>query len=261
MKSSIQLSAVIITFNEEHNIGRCLDSVKETADEVVVVDSFSTDRTVEICKSRGVKFIQHPFEGHIEQKNYALSCAGNDFVLSLDADEALSDVLASSIQSAKRSWNADGYSMNRRTRYCGRWIRHCGWYPDKKIRLWDRRQGQWGGVNPHDHVVMDQGSRLTHLNGDLLHYSYPTIRDHVSQINRFSDIAAREAFADGRRSRLLRDICLNPILTFFKKYILKLGILDGYEGFVISTSTAYGKFLKYIKLRELEKQNVVNRGD
>lgn len=255
MKSSIKLSAVIITYNEEDNIGRCLDSVKETADEIVVVDSFSSDATADICKSRGVEFIQHPFEGHIEQKNYALSCAGNDYVLSLDADEALSDTLAASIQATKQRWRADGYSMNRRTRYCGRWIRHCGWYPDRKIRLWDRRTGQWGGVNPHDHVIMEQGRRLDHLNGDLLHYSYPTIRHHVSQINRFSDIAARAAFADGRRSNFLFDICLNPTLTFFKKYVLKLGILDGYEGFVISTSTAYGKFLKYIKLRELEKQH------
>jgi glycosyltransferase involved in cell wall biosynthesis len=261
MNSSPKISAVIITFNEADNMGRCLESLKQTADEIVVVDSFSTDRTGEICKSQGVEFIQHPFEGHIEQKNYALSCATNDVVLSLDADEALSDELMESIQTARRSWGAEGYSMNRLTSYCGRWIRHCGWYPDKKIRLWDRRKGHWGGVNPHDHVVMEQGSRLDHLNGDLLHYSYPTIRDHVSQINRFTDIAAGAAFADGRQSNLMLDICLNPTLTFFKKYILKLGILDGYEGFVISTSAAYGKFLKYIKLRELEKQKTEDKGN
>jgi len=254
MNSSLKISAVIITYNEEDNIGRCLESLKQTADEIVVVDSHSSDRTAEICKIQGVEFIQHPFEGHIEQKNYALSCAANDVVLSLDADEALSDELMESIQAARRSWGAEGYSMNRLTSYCGRWIRHCGWYPDKKIRLWDRGKGHWGGVNPHDHVVMDPGRRIVHLNGDLLHYSYPTIRDHVSQINRFSDIAAGAAFADGRQSNLMLDVCLNPILTFLKKYVLKLGILDGYEGFVISTSTAYGKFLKYIKLRELERK-------
>ena len=254
MNSSLKISAVIITYNEEDNIGRCLESLKQTADEIVVVDSHSSDRTAEICKIQGVEFIQHPFEGHIEQKNYALSCAANDVVLSLDADEALSDELIESIQAARQSWRADGYSMNRLSRYCGRWIRHCGWYPDKKIRLWDRGKGHWGGVNPHDHVVMDPGRRIVHLNGDLLHYSYPTIRDHVSQINRFSDIAAGAAFADGRQSNLMLDVCLNPILTFLKKYVLKLGILDGYEGFVISTSTAYGKFLKYIKLRELERK-------
>ena len=182
-----------------------------------------------------------------------MACAANDYVLSLDADEALSGELIQSIHTARQSGRANGYSMNRLTNYCGRWIWHCGWYPDKKIRLWDRNIGRWGGVNPHDHVVMEQGSRIDHLSGDLLHYSYPTIRDHVSQINRFSDIAARAAFTDGRQSNLLLDICLNPTLTFLKKYFLKLGVLDGYEGFVISTSTAYGKFLKYIKLREMEK--------
>jgi len=144
--------------------------------------------------------------------------------------------------------------VNRLTNYCGKWIRHCGWYPDTKIRLWDRSKGHWGGVNPHDHVVMDEPIRIRHLSGDLLHYSYPTIRDHISQINSFSDIAARAAFEKGRQSNLALDICLNPTLTFFKKYFLKLGLLDGYEGFVISISTAYGKFLKYIKLRELEKK-------
>jgi glycosyltransferase involved in cell wall biosynthesis len=254
MEIPIKISAVIITYNEEANIERCLESIQGMADEVVVVDSFSSDRTAAICKSYGVEFIQHPFEGHIEQKNYALSCAGNDYVLSLDADEALSDSLYQSIRAAKLNWDADGYSLNRLTNYCGKWIRHCGWYPDKKIRLWDRRKGHWGGVNPHDHVVMDANSRIGHLHGDLFHYSYPTIRDHVSQINSFSEIAARAAFADGRQSNLLLDVGLNPFFTFIKKYFLKLGILDGYEGLVISTSTAYGKFLKYIKLRELEKK-------
>jgi hypothetical protein len=122
--------------------------------------------------------------------------------------------------------------------------------------MWDRRKGHWGGVNPHDHVVMSKNSRMHHLRGDLLHFSYPTIRDHISQINSFSDIAAREAFERGRRSNLVLDICLNPLLTFFKKYFLKLGALDGYEGFVISISSAYGKFLKYIKLRELERKQM-----
>jgi glycosyltransferase involved in cell wall biosynthesis len=254
MKISLKISAVIITYNEEANIERCLDSLEGTADEVLVVDSFSSDRTADICKSKGVDFIQHPFDGHIEQKNYALSCASNDYVLSLDADEALSQKLSQSIQAAKQNWTEDGYSVNRLTNYCGKWIRHCGWYPDTKIRLWDRSKGHWGGVNPHDHVVMDEPIRIRHLSGNLLHYSYPTIRDHISQINSFSDIAARAAFEKGRQSNLALDICLNPALTFFKKYFLKLGLFDGYEGFVISISTAYGKFLKYVKLRELERQ-------
>ncbi len=254
MKNPVKLSAVVITYNEEDNIGRCLESLMDTVDEIVVVDSYSSDATPEICKEKGVNFLQHPFEGHIEQKNYALSCATSDYVLSLDADEALSETLMQSIQAAKKNWHADGYWVNRLTNYCGKWIRHCGWYPDRKIRMWDRRKGHWGGVNPHDHVVMAMNSRMHHLRGDLLHYSYPTIRDHISQINSFSDIAAREAFERGRQPNLVLDICLNPLLTFFKKYFLKLGVLDGYEGFVIAISSAYGKFLKYIKLRELENQ-------
>ena len=257
MKNSVQISALVITYNEENNIERCLNSLDGIADEIVVIDSFSTDRTAQICKDREVDFVQHRFEGHIEQKNYALSRANNVHVLSLDADEALSEVLKQSILTTKRNWQDDGYAVNRLTDYCGKWIRHCGWYPDRKIRLWDRRKGRWGGVNPHDHVIMGKGSRVGRLRGDLLHYSYPSIQHHVAQIDKFSDIAARAAYQRGRRANILLDICLNPMLTFFKKYFLKLGFLDGYEGFVISISTAYGKFLKYIKLRELEKRGEI----
>jgi glycosyltransferase involved in cell wall biosynthesis len=127
MKKSVNISAVVITYNEEDNIERCLDSVAGVADEVVVVDSFSSDRTEAISKARGVNFIQHRFEGHIEQKNYAVSCARNERILSLDADEALSDTLKHSIMSARQEWEFDGYSVNRLTNYCGKWIRHCGW--------------------------------------------------------------------------------------------------------------------------------------
>ena len=257
MKNSVKLSALVITYNEENNIERCLNSLDGIADEILVIDSFSSDRTVEICKNRGVNFGQHRFEGHIEQKNYALSRANNNYVLSLDADETVSEDLKQSILSAKQNWEGDGYSVNRLTNYCGKWIRHCGWYPDRKIRLWDRRKGRWGGVNPHDHVIIDKSCRVGRLRGDLLHYSYPTIKHHVAQIDKFSDIAARAAYQRGRRANVLLDICLNPMLTFFKKYFLKLGFLDGYEGFVISISTAYGKFLKYIKLRELEKRGEI----
>lgn len=253
MDSPVNISGVIITFNEEGNIERCLDSIKAVADEIVVVDSFSTDRTETISRRHHAVFIQHTFEGHVEQKNYAVSCASFDHILALDADESLSAELTQSILAAKQNWEYDGYSFNRLTNYCGKWIRHCGWYPDAKLRLWDRRKGRWGGVNPHDRVIMENGCRTRHLNGDLLHYSYPTIRHHLSQMNSFSDIASRAAFESGRRVNFPVDILLNPVLTFLKKYFLKLGILDGYEGFFISIHTAYGKFLKYTKLRELNR--------
>ena len=255
MDNPVNISVVIITYNEARNVGRCLESVRAVADEIVVVDSYSTDRTEEICRTMEVKFLQHHFEGHIEQKNYAVSCAGYEHVLSLDADEVLSDELKQSILAAKQNWRFDGYSFNRLTNYCGQWIRHSGWYPDSKLRLWDRSKGRWGGVNPHDRVMMAPQSRVCHIAGDLHHYSYHTIKDHIVQINSFSEIAARAAHTEGKSANLLLDIVLNPLLTFFKKYFLKLGILDGYPGFMIAIHTAYGKFLKYIKLRELDKQS------
>jgi glycosyltransferase involved in cell wall biosynthesis len=255
MGGSVKISAVIITFNEEKNISRCLDSVKDVADDIVVVDSFSTDSTEQICKSWGVRFIQHAFEGHIEQKNYAMSKARHDYVLSLDADEALSEELKASILNVKRNCNHDGYSFNRITNYCGKWIRHCGWYPDKKVRLWDRRKGSWGGVNPHDKVIMEKDSSIKGLSGDLLHYSYYTIRENISQINNFSEIAAQAAYEMGEKANVVLDIVLNPIFTFLKKYFLKLGFLDGYYGFVVSINSAYFRFLKYAKLQEMNKKS------
>ena len=254
MNNQIKISAVIITLNEEDNIGRCLDSLEGVVDEIVVVDSFSTDATADICGKRDARFIQHPFEGHIEQKNYAMEQAAHNFILSLDADEALSRDLKRSVLKAKSDWEFDGYAFNRLTDYCGKWIKHSGWYPDSKIRLWDRRKGKWGGVNPHDSVVMKNGVETGHLEGDLLHFSYPSIRHHVSQMNTFTDIAAKEAYKAGRRSNLIVDIFLNPVFTFLKKYLLELGFLDGYAGFMISIHSGYGKFLKFIKLRELEKK-------
>ena len=144
------LSAVIITFNEERNIGRCLTSLIGIADDIVIVDSFSSDKTESICNAFGVRFVQHKFEGHIEQKNWAISQAKFPRILSLDADEALDANLKKSILEAKNNWKYDGYEMNRLTNYCGKFIHHSGWYPDKKMRLWDSRKGKWGGTNPHD---------------------------------------------------------------------------------------------------------------
>ena len=255
MSSSIAISAVIITFNEEKNIGRCINSVRDVADEIVVVDSFSTDKTEQVCKSCGVRFIQHAFEGHIEQKNYAMSEANHDYVLSLDADEALSEELKASIRNVKEKCNHDGYSFNRMTNFCGKWIKHCGWYPDKKVRLWNRNKGSWGGVNPHDKVVMQENSSIRHLSGDILHYSYYTISENISQINNFSDIAAGSSCEMGEKANVVLDIFLNPIFTFLKKYILQLGFLDGYYGLIVSINSAYFRFLKYAKLREMNKKS------
>ena len=256
----VAISAVIITYNEQHHIGRCLESLAGVADETVVVDSYSTDKTAEICSTHSVRFVEHPFEGHIQQKNHAMKLASSDRILSLDADEALSDRLKESILATKGQWYADAYSFNRQTNYCGRWIKHSGWYPDRKIRLWDRTKGLWGGVNPHDRIIMDKDACIAHLTGDLLHFSYTSSRQHLDQMNRYSSIAAKEAYRQGRRTRVISDIVLNPAFTFLKKLLLQLGFMDGRAGLQIAARTAHGKFLKYSKLRELERQAKAGEG-
>lgn len=249
----MKISALIITFNEENNIARCIDSLQRVADEIVVIDSFSTDRTEDICRSRGVKFIQHKFEGHIEQKNFAITQASHPRILSLDADEALSPELTESILEAKQKWNFDGYQFNRLTNYCGKWIRYCGWYPDKKLRLWDRSAGQWGGTNPHDEFKMKPGTSVGYLKGDLLHYSYSSIRQHVHQLNYFTDIMAQEAVNKGKNATIL-NLIFSPWIKFVKSYFIQLGIADGYYGFIVCTLSSFATFIKYTKIIELKKR-------
>lgn len=251
------ISAVIITYNEEANIERCLDSLRDVAEQILVVDSFSEDRTVALCKENGAELIQNPFEGHIQQKNHAMEQARFDTVLSLDADEVLTEELKGSIRALKHAGlSADAYSVPRLTNYCGQWIRHCGWYPDRKIRLWDRNKGRWGGMNPHDKVIMEKGASIQPLNGDLLHYSFPTIASHVETANKFSDIVAEELYSKGKRPGILLHLLLNPSFTFFRKYILQGGFRDGYFGFLICVISSYYNFLKYAKGRARFRKGV-----
>ncbi len=252
----IKLSVVIITYNEERNIGRCLDSVNDIADDIVVVDSFSTDGTEKICLDHGVRFIQHAFDGHIEQKNWAIRQARYPHILSLDADELLSDRLKRSIREVKENWEFDGYYFNRLTNYCGKWIRHSSWYPSRKLRLWDSRKGKWGGMNPHDHFILDRGSSRKFLKGDLLHYSYYSIHQHIEQINKFSDIAARSFFEVGRTASWF-NIIFHPLWRMFRDYVIKFGFMDGFYGLVISMNSAHETFLKYSKLRKLNRDAVI----
>jgi glycosyltransferase involved in cell wall biosynthesis len=247
-----KLSVVLITYNEEKNIARCLDSVKEIADEIVVVDSFSNDRTKEICKAYQVRFIQNEFKGHIEQKNFAADLAQNDYVLSLDADEALDSKLKTSILKEKARFSKDAYEMNRVTCYLGKWIRHGAWYPDRKLRLWNRHKGRWGGQNPHDCYMMNDGSSIGRLKGDLLHYSYYSVEEHVKQFDKFTSISAQQMFAEGKKSSVLQ-IFLSPLVSFFKGFFLKMAFLDGFYGIVICIINSFATFIKYLKLRELNK--------
>lgn len=252
----IKLSVVIITFNEERNIERCLNSVREIADEIVVLDSFSTDQTPAICAKHGVRFFQHVFDGHIQQKNRAVSYASNPHILSLDADEALDQTLVTSIKTVKANFAKEGYYLNRLTNYCGHWVKHCGWYPDAKLRLWDSRNGHWTGTNPHDKYELFTGDKNTeYLKGDILHYSYYTLEDHYKQVEYFTNIASKAYFEKGKKAPLYK-LIVNPVAKFIDHYLLHLGFLDGKAGFLISKISAYAAYLKYKKLRQLTHQNL-----
>lgn len=243
----VKISVAIITLNEEKNIARCLESVIGIADEVVVVDSFSTDQTKEICLKYGVNFIEHPFAGHIEQKNYALEQAKYDHVLALDADESLTEELRQEIIKTKRNWSADGYKLNRLTNYRGQWIKHSGWYPDRKLRLFDRRMAKWGGQNPHDKVIIGEGAKIVNLKGDMLHYFSYNLKQHMDQINKYTDIAMREMWAKGKKTSVLA-ILVKPPFRFVKTYFFQMGFLGGFNGLLIAVLSSFTVFLKYTKL-------------
>ena len=247
-----KLSVVIITLNEEKNIRRCIESVKSIADEIIILDSFSTDSTESICNELGAKFIQHKFDGHIQQKNRALQLATNDWVLSLDADEAPDNTLIKSPTTVLENPTADAYFFNRKTNYLGKWIKHSGWYPDKKLRLLLKSKGKWDGINPHDKIEMDDSAKIEYLKGDLLHYSYYSIEQHLQQLNSFTNIGAAEAFKRGKKSNWFI-ASYKSIWKFKRDYFFKLGFLDGYYGFIICSISAFATFSKYIKLKELHK--------
>ncbi len=246
----VPISVVIITFNEEKNIERCLRAIADVADEIIILDSLSTDRTREICSKFKVTFIEQPFLGYVEQKNKALEYATYPHVLSLDADEVLSDELKKSILEVKNNWQHDGYSFNRLTNYCGTWVRHCGWYPDRKLRLFDKRKGAWTGNTIHERYLLNDSREPKHIAGDLLHYSYYTIDQHLDQIKKFTTMMAQVQFDKGRRPGFMK-LVLNPLWCFIRQYIIRLGFLDGYHGLVICILSAVANFIKYAKTRDM----------
>jgi glycosyltransferase involved in cell wall biosynthesis len=243
------ISAVIITRNEAENISRCIESVQKVADEVIVVDAYSEDDTVEICKKLGARIFQKRWEGYSNSKNFGNDKAEHDFILSLDADEVLSDKLVESISIAKR--NLTGvYRFNRLTNYCGKWIYYSGWYPDRKVRLFDRRIARWEGDFVHEILVYPEGTPITHLSGDLHHYSYRSIADHVNRQNRYSELAAQELHNKGYKGSLVK-LCIGPVGRFLKSYIVKKGVLDGFYGFVICAMSSFYVFLREAKALHL----------
>jgi glycosyltransferase involved in cell wall biosynthesis len=252
MKKQIKLSVVIITFNEERNIKRCLDSIREVADEIIVVDSLSTDKTEEICRQySSLKFVKQSWLGYSGQKNFANGLAQCDYIFSLDADEVLSAELTESVIRIKNSPEHDVYIVKRLTNYCGKWIRHCGWYPDKKIRLWRKNKASWQG-DIHETLKLDKNVSTSILNGDLLHYSYYSIKDHLNQVNLFTELMASDAVKKGKKVTLAQ-LFFSPPIKFIKSYFIQLGFLDGYYGFVVSAISAQTAFYKYLKMREFLK--------
>ena len=247
----MHISAVIITHNEEDNILRCLNSVQDIADEIVVVDSFSTDSTEQICNEFGVKFVKQQWLGYSEQKNFANSLASNDWILSIDADEEVSDELKKSIFKYKNQHIPHDmvFSMNRLTNYCGHWIRHCGWYPDRKIRIWNRTVGQWQG-EIHETIEFSSETREKVLKGDLLHYSFATPEDYENQQFKFAKMRGQHYFMKGKKHASFF-MWVSPIFSFIQHYFFQLGFLDGLDGLHICYITAKATRLKYKTLKEL----------
>ncbi|MBR3411971.1 MAG: glycosyltransferase family 2 protein [Bacteroidales bacterium] len=253
----ITLSAVIITHNEERNIERCLKSLQGVADEIVVVDSGSTDGTADVCQRCGVRPITHEWEGYAQQKNYANRLATGDWLLSLDADEALSDELRSSLVALKQA-DMDGgtaYEVARLTNFCGHWVRHCGWYPDARVRMWQRGKAQWEG-SVHEQLRFASPVRTFRLKGDLLHYSYYSLSELSERQPKYYQLAAQEAYAQGHRVGAAA-LMLKPAWSFVRDYFLRGGLLDGVTGYVVCRMNAHYTFMKYATLKEMSNK-VVN---
>jgi glycosyltransferase involved in cell wall biosynthesis len=242
------IAAIVVSLNEEEKISDCLDSLS-FVDDIVVVDSGSVDRTVEICKAKGARVFHNEWKGYIEQKNFALGLADHEWTLSLDADERISAALRAEIIEEMKNPRADGYLIPRLAYYVNRWIFHCGWFPDRKLRLFRRNMGRWTGENPHDRVEVITGNTLR-MSGVIYHLSFEDIAAHLRTLNDFSTIGAAERLKKGKRSGSASAV-FRPAFTFVKMYFLKLGFLEGTPGFIVSALSAYHVFSKYWKVTEM----------
>jgi len=248
---SMRISAAIITYNEELNIARAIESLR-CCDEIVVIDSGSNDRTIELALNHGARVVETHWRGYAAQKNFAAEACENDWVLSIDADEALSEALEGEIWQLKKNGpHHDSYSMPRLAQYLGRWILHSGWYPDRKVRLFDRRKAKWVGDYVHESVHVD-GS-IGHLETNLLHYTCSSLSEHLRTMDRYTTLAAAQ-LVDLRKPIGWRHMAIDPAWTFFKSYIVQRGFLDGPEGLAIAYMAAIYTFLKYAKARNMSPQ-------
>jgi glycosyltransferase involved in cell wall biosynthesis len=254
----LPLSVAIISFNEEDNIARTLESIHGLASEIVVVDSHSTDRTREIARDFGAEVWEEDWKGHVRQKNSALDKCGQAYVLALDCDEVLSSELRESIREAVRGEAAEGFSMNRKTFYLGRFLEHT-WQPEWRLRLVkSSAHPKWGGYDPHDHLTVE--GRIQRIKGDLHHYSYRDIGDHFNRAVTYPKLSARAYHGMGRRFRVY-NLLFNPMVAFVKVYFLKLGFLDGVRALSVAGSEAFSTFLKYLYLWEIERSEGRSKGE
>ena len=242
------ISVCIICFNEEKNIRRCLESSK-WADEIIVVDSMSQDRTAEIAREYTDKVYQRAWPGYVEQKNFALSKAKGDWILSIDADEEISQGLKDEIRKEIEKEDAkDGYKIPRLSFYQGRWIKHSGFYPDRQLRLFGRNRGYWVGKRVHEMIHVN--GKVALLRNNLLHYPYKgTISGQLKTVDKFSTLLAENMYEEGKRCHLFF-LLMRPFFKFTEMYFIKLGFLDGIAGFIIALTSAYAMFVRYVKLRE-----------
>jgi glycosyltransferase involved in cell wall biosynthesis len=244
------VSAIVVCYNEEENIGACLESLR-WCDEIVVVDSFSTDGTVEICRRYTDRVIQKAWSGYRDQKAFAHSQATQDWVLLVDSDERVTPELREEIGQALTRDNNEysGYAIPRLVFYLNRWWRRGGWYPDYDVRLFRRERATWGGTDPHEKIIVD--GKVRRLRQPLHHFTYHDIEDHIERINRFTSISSRELHRSGHSWRL-SDALFRPAGRFFRSYILQRGFMEGFAGFHVAVTAAVYVFLKYAKLWELE---------
>ena len=248
----LPLSVAVISYNEEDNIGKTLSAVSDIVSEIIVVDSGSTDRTVEIAKSLGAKVFVEEWKGFREQKNSALKKCSQEWILFLDCDEVVSEELKKSIIDAVKQPFADGYMINRKTVYLGKPLNYA-WQPDWNLRLVKKNANpRWEGGDIHEYLVID--GKVSKINGFLYHYSYRDIKDHFTKVVNYSYIAAQEMYKKGKKFKM-RKIFLNPLASFIREYILKKGFLDGTRGLIVAVSATYYSFLKYIYLWEMEKRD------
>jgi glycosyltransferase involved in cell wall biosynthesis len=254
----MKISAVIITLNEEDRLPDALASLEGVADEIVVVDSHSTDRTPEIARQARTAFYQNRFEDYGQQKNFAMQKAGHDWILNLDADERVSPELKKAIIELKEKGppeDVGAFAIKRKTFYLGRWIRHSGWYPDRKVRLFRKSGSVWQG---RIHEGLQVSGSVARLPGDILHFTYRDIGDQVGRLNRYSGFQAEEIVRQNKKCLLLRLLVLPPV-TFVRHYVWRLGFLDGFPGLVIATVSSWGTAMKYFKAIASKRSSKENR--